>query len=589
MGSTPPPAPTPAPTRQVRHAPTLSNVATPPPAWLEDLSKAFRSILMRALDFNKAMDVRRKLQHDGNQEIQVLHLLSAVLKLTIDHPSQDTSVLHPSEKASLERLGIPLQALTQTTTDPMFNKVFETLRPADASAALTLGNDILASIHDATFIGLVKKIVATFDQTGTTVFMQTFNSLCDALSFAYLALFDSPLQDSVTADFQPVSDAVSAIGKKLITPAQLAKIRAVDAPLGDGIDALPSVPLPADTAVGVIASILTIPGMVVGNVAGPNTLMIAVLRWRNSIQAAALVSQFNKAVGAINIAKSIAGDLPLAMAMIPGTDADREALNAIALKIINGEKPTASDSTAFLDNADLKIAGTMSSRLWVSGIGILNSALLFCSFYHMIKNGANLNDVMSATGQGLGLVATGASALELMGKITARSLANAGKIIGGLGAIIAVGQFVIAFHSALTNTGTMQDAVLSGISAAGMIILEASLFMGAGSPIAAGVGGVLVIGSALASIVLDPNFPDNLENVFRSTSERWWLAMEKFFENGAVFKAASAVNNTLATQATALRTAITNTSFLLIDATRRSALAPMVDATGMEALAAAPP
>jgi hypothetical protein len=124
-----------------------------------------------------------------------------------------------------------------------------------------------------------------------------------------------------------------------------------------------------------------------------------------------------------------------------------------------------------------------------------------------------------------------------------------------------------------------------------MILLEVSLLVsipGVNAAMAV-AGGVLVLGSAIVSVLWDDNFPENFKDLFRSAAEEWWLGMEKAFENGPTFKAVAAVNGTLASQAAAFRTAITNTSFLLIDSSQSTALSALVDTIGVKALMAGAP
>jgi hypothetical protein len=88
----------------------------------------------------------------------------------------------------------------------------------------------------------------------------------------------------------------------------------------------------------------------------------------------------------------------------------------------------------------------------------------------------------------------------------------------------------------------------------------------------------------VASIVTDDAFKD----LFRSAPEVWWLQMEKAFESGPTYKQVAPKNGDLAAKASALRDAITNTSFLLVDVSQSAALSQYVDADGQKALLDSP-
>jgi len=150
---------------------------------------------------------------------------------------------------------------------------------------------------------------------------------------------------------------------------------------------------------------------------------------------------------------------------------------------------------------------------------------------------------------------------------------------GGVGVILAGAQLVMAIQK-----GEAKDIALAGASAAGMVLLEASLFLGPAGAVTAIAGGTLVIGSTVIAIATDESF----ENLFRSAPEVWWLGMEKAFESGPTYQQAVPKNAGLAAKASALRDAITRTSFLLIDVSQSAALSQLVDTVGQKALLASP-
>jgi hypothetical protein len=179
----------------------------------------------------------------------------------------------------------------------------------------------------------------------------------------------------------------------------------------------------------------------------------------------------------------------------------------------------------------------MSSVPWLWGVGVLNVALLFLSGYQCFKGGVTTSNVTNVTGSVAGLVATGASALQLVGVIGALAVAAVGKCVGGVGVILAGAQLVMAIQK-----GDAKDIALAGASAAGMVLLEASLFLGPAGAATAIAGGALVIGSTIIAIVTDESFKD----LFRSAPEVWWLGMEKAFESGPTYQQAVPKNGGLA-------------------------------------------
>jgi hypothetical protein len=132
--------------------------------------------------------------------------------------------------------------------------------------------------------------------------------------------------------------------------------------------------------------------------------------------------------------------------------------------------------------------------------------------------------------------------------------------------------------------GDKKEIALDSVALLGTVFLEASLFMGPAGAGLAILGGGLVIASMVASIVTDDAFKD----LFRSAPEVWWLQMEKAFESGPTYKQVAPKNGDLAAKASALRDAITNTSFLLIDVSQSAALSQYVAADGQKALLDSP-
>jgi hypothetical protein len=304
---------------------------------------------------------------------------------------------------------------------------FETISPDLASQADTLGNGILASIHDAQFLALVKKLAATVNKkNGTTPYLTTFNGVTDALAYAYLVLYDSPLQQKVNDDFAPVAAYLTGLGKALVP---LAKIAAADSALADAINGI-SPSGPPDDVLGVLVTAMGLPGLVVGNVAGPNTLLVAMLRWQGAQQGQAFIQLVSDANLAASMAKFAANNLALAASVLPRSEKEREAIVDMAVKIIKGEQAPTVESK-YLATLDETLGSRMQGVPWLWGVGILNAALLFTSGYHCYQAGLTLSNVSSVVGSAAGIVATGATAMRLLGIIGTRSLDVVGKAVGG--------------------------------------------------------------------------------------------------------------------------------------------------------------
>jgi hypothetical protein len=242
----------------------------------------------------------------------------------------------------------------------------------------------------------------------------------------------------------------------------------------------------------------------------------------------------------------------------------------------------------------------MSGKVWMGFVSVVNLGVVLGSIFHMTRKGLNAADMINAASGGVGLGAAGASTqvgLKLIAKLGARSLANVsevelagtvGKVVGGVGVFLALVQLGITGYQWYQGQATGTQLGLSAASAAGMVLLEYSLFAGTAAPAVALVGGILVIGSSIASIVLDPDFPDNLLSPFRSDAENWWLGVEKHFESGAIFTAVAAKNASLSAQAATFRSAITNTSFVQIDPSQKGTLSSFLNEDGIKALVYAP-
>jgi hypothetical protein len=187
-----------------------------------------------------------------------------------------------------------------------------------------------------------------------------------------------------------------------------------------------------------------------------------------------LVSDANLAA---SMAKFAANNLALAASVLPRSEKEREAIVDMAVKIIKGEQAPTVESK-YLATLDETLGSRMQGVPWLWGVGILNAALLFTSGYHCYQAGLTLSNVSSVVGSAAGIVATGATAMRLLGIIGTRSLDVVGKAVGGVGIALAGAQLFMAIEK-----GDKKEIALDSVALLGTVFLEASLFMGpAGRP-----------------------------------------------------------------------------------------------------------
>jgi hypothetical protein len=224
----------------------------------------------------------------------------------------------------------------------------------------------------------------------------------------------------------------------------------------------------------------------------------------------------------------------------------------------------------FLRELDDHIANTMSaSPRWVRGMTVLNVLVAGMGVYHLWSRGwQGLRD--STTQSDLAAVALGGTT-AVGGVLRLLKMAAAdgvGRCLAVAGTLISGGEAIVAF-----SQGHTSDGVFASISAVGSGLLWASLgtwevpVVGAFCAVA---GGVLVIGSAVASWVWSNR------DLFRTDMQRWWVAREDQFQNGAIFTQVAENVPALKDKAAKFLDTITDTAFPLINASQTEALRMIV-------------
>jgi hypothetical protein len=183
----------------------------------------------------------------------------------------------------------------------------------------------------------------------------------------------------------------------------------------------------------------------------------------------------------------------------------------------------------------------------------------------MIQKGqVNATDAIATTG---GMAVTTLSAVKLFANLSPDLLKGLTRGAAGLGFVLSLAQLIADSQAGADTKGDWLST--SGSALLGISILELAAVPEPFSVGLAVVGGALVIGSIVYSLVTD----DGVSNLFRTTAKRWFLGQARTFMAGPHY---TAQKGSLEGKAKALEKAILDADFFSVDAGQRSSLAAIL-------------
>jgi hypothetical protein len=183
----------------------------------------------------------------------------------------------------------------------------------------------------------------------------------------------------------------------------------------------------------------------------------------------------------------------------------------------------------------------------------------------MVQKGqVNATDAIAATG---GMAVTALSAVKLFATLSPDLLKGLSRGAAGLGFVLSLAQLISDSKAGADTTADWLST--SGSALLGISILELAAIPEPFSVGLAIVGGALVIGSIVYSLVTD----DGVSNLFRTTAKRWFLGQARTFMAGPHY---AAQQGSLVGKAKALEQAILDADFFSVDAGQRSALSAIL-------------
>jgi hypothetical protein len=527
------------------------------PSWLRDLRTVCNDIHRDTHALESALDRRRALARRGMREAGVVTPLGAVLGLEITNASPPNA-MKTAETQSMRVVNDALTNFGDAAKDAMHARVAELSDPNEDKATRDRCSGILGTLRSSAFVGLIAKLIKEHALHPVAV-----NEVCDVLEYSYTILSDSPLAADAKTDIARNAAFIAGL-----RPVAGAALRPVDPDLAAAIDAVPSIAAPNDALgliLGAFSSTLTLATATVGNTVGPSSLFVAIAR-----------------LHAIHVARQLADDVvkgqkslePVAVAVrtfinaVPGTQAQRDALMDVHVAVRNGSLTLPQAQQEYLRQVDAAISGgTMSSKLWLGGIGLIDYIALILATRDILDKGVNVSTAAGLAGALAGATSAGAAGLKMLGMLSLRAETIVSKAVPLVGLGVSLAQVYLSLQAdpktgAIDKTG----AVISAVGAIGAAFLVAAAFSGPAAPALAAIGGVLTAGSAIASFVWDLN-------QIPSDAKAWWLAQMDNIENGPIFKAVSPNDSGLAAAAKKLRSAIESATFLSIDVSHRDEVA----------------
>jgi len=150
------------------------------------------------------------------------------------------------------------------------------------------------------------------------------------------------------------------------------------------------------------------------------------------------------------------------------------------------------------------------------------------------------------------------------------SKAVVGAIAEGAARVVAFAACAYAGYQTYKSfeKGDTVGGVLNLMSFVGSGLLAVSCFFGPFGAVLATAGGVLVVISGVVAVVRD---------LMHSSTSRWWEAMVEAFEGGEIYKAVIKKVPALSGKVASLKSAMSGTTFLLVDPGQAGILKRYVD------------
>jgi hypothetical protein len=547
-----------------------------PPPWVLELMRFYESIRSRTRAFEAGLARLRTLQQAGMREAQGLIALQGVLALTIEHPAAPAQLIG-SELASLRQLDRDLGYLVATAMNTMVTHVCDELVPDDVRDVLAIGQGILDDLRS----DFLKERSAQLKKEAAR-YARASNELCDVLAYAYQTLADSPLHKDAGADIRAAAEYLAGV-----RPVDVSRLDPVDRDLASAVRSLSKGPVP-DLPLGTMISLLQVTGATVGNLPGPSTLAVALVRLHGLYTADAFASQVSVVTAEYSAQSAVF--VGLASNALARTAEEQDEVMIAVVRVrslaLSARPLNEVETSGFLSAIDNKLAGTtMASPVWVGGLSLLNVFIIVLARDNIRANGVNANNVASLVG-GLAVTGLGLGKLaQLLGYVEEATINGVGRGIAVLGVVMGAAQTWAAIRKSNRDTG---DIVGSAVSTLGSILLLMSAAPEPASPFLAVAGGALIVGSAVYQAIHDGD-SEQLKNLFRSDAKVWWLGQEKAMRAGRQFGMVQSKIPALAAKAAAFHQAIVDADFVLIDASRRGDLTHLVAPQDLDKLAAEEP
>lgn len=535
------------------------------PSWIDEINNWVRSLQERTRKFVASMVTLRHQKELGLREVQILQAAKAVLTLEIEKPADGPSQVG-KDIAAMKSFAHILDDLINTAVDEMFVNVCKHTHPKLLKDTEALGESIIKDLHGDDLKRLTKTLAKVADRYPTTT-----NELSFALSYAYLSLADSFLAEKIRPDIEAVARFLAGLKKVKVDG-----LMSVDPKLAQAVQAIPPAGSPMDPLSNMV-SLLQVMGSSVGNLPGPSTLAVAMVRLKAMINGSRQILEKQSNVAWTLSIEEQAVFVAMSVNSMAASEAEAADLIIIVGKLrvatltrtpINPESFQWGYIKQFLKKIDDEAGGpVMSSPKWVAGMSAFNLLIAGLAAYDMWETkDVNLAGIASI-GFGVGAgISGGMKMLKIVGaEGLGRAVAFAGVIYGA----------VQTYRS--WSDGDKVGAGLNLMSTVGSALLFASCFAGPFGPFLAVAGGGLIVISTIAAVVRD---------LMHSSTSRWWEGMEKVFEDGAVYKAIQGKAPGLAAKVQSLKAGIGRTTFLLIDALQSETLGKFVDKDSMPMLLA---
>ena len=545
--------------RVIATSPGLPTTFQLEPTWLMDFINQYLAFSAQVRKYETQVAALRETQREGLGEVQRLAGMQRVLEVLKAHPAKPRQLL-ATEFGQLPPVESALKDARALAMDKLYANILKNERGPAYDGALALGRSILTTLRSDGLYRLAQKL-----HDDANLYPRRVNEFCAALAYAYQVLGDSPLADEMMPDVEACVRYVA--GKKAVSGDAFSQ---VDPALANAIPAIATTDPPA-TALGVMTTLIRNLGggvtAAVGNLPGPSTLSVALYRlWGLHVTSNAVAAATTTTSVSVTTTETAVLVRFTRNAFAEDDAAGEQILIAIAevrqtQTFTITVAPNASYRAQLLERYD----NAMSSPAWTKGLAITGVLIMVFSISDMVQKGqVNATDAIAATG---GMAVTALSAVKLFATLSPDLVKGLTRGAAGLGFVLSLAQLIADSKAGADTTADWMST--SGSALLGISILELAVIPAPWSVGLAAVGGALVIGSIVYSLVTD----DGVSNLFRTTAKRWFLGQARTFMAGPHY---TAQQGSLAGKAKALEQAILDADFFSVDAGQRSALSAIL-------------